>query len=112
MTSTAVAEWIHEMVGAAAGEPKKTTGNRPDHDFGPKRPGVLTTFRLCLVDRGSIPKLTQQRPYSIHAYLILKLVTPKKALSPTDFSPISLVHSFAKLVTKVMPNRLAPMLKI
>lgn len=38
---------------------------------------------------------------------------PKKAeaLSPSDFRPISLVHSFAKLVTKVMANRLAPLLK-
>ena len=44
------------------------------------------------------------------AYLTL---IPKKeeALSPSDFRPISLVHSFAKLVTKVLANRLAPMLK-
>lgn len=38
---------------------------------------------------------------------------PKKeeALSPIEFRPISLGHSFAKLVTKVLENRLAPMLK-
>lgn len=44
------------------------------------------------------------------AYLTL---IPKKteALSLTDFRPISLVHSFAKLITKVMANLLAPMLK-
>ena len=44
------------------------------------------------------------------AYLTL---IPKKeeALSLSDFRPISLVHSFAKLVTKVLANRLAPMLK-
>lgn len=43
------------------------------------------------------------------AYLTL---IPKKteALSPTDYRPISLVHSFAKLITKVMANRLAPIL--
>lgn len=27
-----------------------------------------------------------------------------------DFRPISLIHSFAKLVTKIMANRLAPLL--
>ena len=44
------------------------------------------------------------------AYLTL---IPKKeeALSPSDFRPISLVHSFAKLVTKVLANRLVPTLK-
>jgi hypothetical protein len=40
------------------------------------------------------------------AYLTL---IPKKeeAFSPADFSPISLVHSFTKLITKVLANRLA-----
>lgn len=35
---------------------------------------------------------------------------PKKveAINTGDFRPISLVHSFAKLVTKIMANRLAP----
>lgn len=44
------------------------------------------------------------------AYLTL---IPKKeeALLPTDFRPISLVHSFAKLVTEILANRLAPKLK-
>lgn len=43
------------------------------------------------------------------AYLTL---IPKKAeaLLPKDFRPISLVHSFAKLVTKILANRLAPYL--
>jgi len=43
------------------------------------------------------------------AYLTL---IPKKveALEPKDFRPISLVHSFAKLVTKMLANRLAPFL--
>jgi hypothetical protein len=40
------------------------------------------------------------------AYLTL---IPKKdeALTPPDFRPISLVHNFAKLITKVLANRLA-----
>jgi hypothetical protein len=40
------------------------------------------------------------------AYLTL---IPKKeeALPPADFCPISLVHSFTKLITKVLANRLA-----
>jgi hypothetical protein len=33
-----------------------------------------------------------------------------EALIAKDFRPISLVHSFAKLVTKIMGNRLAPLL--
>ncbi|KAL6615247.1 hypothetical protein ACP70R_037517 [Stipagrostis hirtigluma subsp. patula] len=43
------------------------------------------------------------------AYLTL---IPKKpdSITPKDFRPINLVHSFAKLVTKVMANRLAPRL--
>jgi hypothetical protein len=37
---------------------------------------------------------------------------PKKvgALEVKDFRPISLIHSFAKLVTKILANRLAPLL--
>jgi hypothetical protein len=40
------------------------------------------------------------------AYITL---IPKKddAEQPTDFRPISLVHSFAKLLTKIMVNRIA-----
>jgi len=43
------------------------------------------------------------------AYLTL---IPKKldALEAKDYRPISLVHSFAKLVTKLLANRLAPLL--
>jgi len=43
------------------------------------------------------------------AYLTL---IPKKAdaVEAKDYRPISLVHSFAKLVTKMMANRLAPQL--
>jgi hypothetical protein len=37
---------------------------------------------------------------------------PKKddAISAKDFRPISLIHSFAKLITKILANRLAPLL--
>ena len=44
------------------------------------------------------------------AYITL---LPKKedANQPKDFRPISLVHSFAKLVTKLLANRLAPKLQ-
>jgi hypothetical protein len=37
------------------------------------------------------------------------LISPKKeeAAQPKNFRPISLVHSFAKLVTKIMANRLS-----
>ena len=43
-----------------------------------------------------------------------KCLIPKKAevLLPKDFRPISLINSFAKLVTKVMANRLAPFLNV
>jgi hypothetical protein len=44
------------------------------------------------------------------AYITL---LPKRAGAdqPKDFRPISLVHSFAKLVTKLLANRLAPKLQ-
>jgi hypothetical protein len=37
---------------------------------------------------------------------------PKKvdAISVKDFRPISLIHSFAKLVTKILANHLAPLM--
>jgi hypothetical protein len=43
------------------------------------------------------------------AYITL---IPKKAdpISAGDYRPISLIHSFAKLSTKVLANRLAPLL--
>jgi hypothetical protein len=43
------------------------------------------------------------------AYLTL-IAKEEAALTAKDFRPISLVHSFAKLVTKIMTNRLAPFL--
>jgi hypothetical protein len=41
------------------------------------------------------------------------VLIPKKtdALSARDFRPISLIHSFAKLVTKLLANRLGPHLQ-
>jgi hypothetical protein len=37
---------------------------------------------------------------------------PKKveAMKPGDYRPISLIHNFAKLVSKILANRLAPYL--
>lgn len=42
----------------------------------------------------------------------LVTLLPKKvdAKTPGDYRPISLIHSFAKLITKVLANRLAPVL--
>jgi hypothetical protein len=38
------------------------------------------------------------------------MLIPKRldASSPGDYRPISLIHSFAKLATKILANRLAP----
>jgi hypothetical protein len=44
------------------------------------------------------------------AYLIL-LPKREDASSAGDFRPISLIHSFAKLVTKILANRLGPYLQ-
>jgi hypothetical protein len=43
------------------------------------------------------------------AFIVL---IPKKANPQriTDFSPISLIHSFSKMISKILANRLAPML--
>jgi hypothetical protein len=43
------------------------------------------------------------------AYLTL-IPKKKDALAANDFRPISLVHSFGKLITKILANRLAPYL--
>jgi hypothetical protein len=43
------------------------------------------------------------------AYLTL-IAKEEEALTAKDFRPISLVHSFAKIVTKILANRLAPFL--
>lgn len=50
--------------------------------------------------------------YDCSTLLYLTLI-PKKdeSTSTLDYRPISLVHSFAKLVTEVMANRFAPLLK-
>jgi hypothetical protein len=43
----------------------------------------------------------------------LVVLLPKKpgASSPADFRPISMIHSFAKLISKILAQRLAPRLK-
>jgi hypothetical protein len=38
----------------------------------------------------------------------ITLIPKKDAITVKDYRPISLVHSFAKLVTKILANRLAP----
>lgn len=47
-----------------------------------------------------------------HLNSAYKILIPKKEDAQTvgDYRPISLVHSFAKLITKIMANRLAPRL--
>jgi hypothetical protein len=44
------------------------------------------------------------------AQLGLPYLKPKKneAFTPKDFHPISLIHSFVKLVMKILANKLAP----
>lgn len=44
------------------------------------------------------------------AYLTL-IPQKEEAIQPKEFRPISLGHSFAELVTKILTNRLAPLLK-
>lgn len=46
----------------------------------------------------------------LNTTLISLLPKKQDALSVKDFRPINLIHSFAKLVTKIMANRLAPLL--
>jgi hypothetical protein len=57
--------------------------------------------------------------YTIHQGHVFKFrllntatLLPKKvdAVEVKDFQPISLIHSFAKLVTKLLANRLTPLL--
>jgi hypothetical protein len=64
---------------------------------------MATLESLCFGNAHSLGLLTS-------AYLVL---IPKKAdaLSARDFRPISLIHSFAKLVTKLLANRLGPHLQ-
>ena len=48
---------------------------------------------------------------TLHSAYITLLPKKEGAKQPKDFRPISLVHSFAKLVTKLLANRLAPRLQ-
>jgi hypothetical protein len=47
----------------------------------------------------------------LNSACITLLPRREDADQPKDFRPISLVHSFAKLVTKLLANRLAPKLQ-
>lgn len=60
---------------------------------------------LCAIQNGHVSRFRLLNT----AFLTL---LPKKvdAIQVKDFRPISLIHSFAKLVTKLMANRLAPLL--
>jgi hypothetical protein len=62
---------------------------------------VVAAFQ-CLHNQtvGPLPKLNEA----------LITLLPKKELAelPSEFIPISLIHSFAKLVTKVLARRLSP----
>jgi hypothetical protein len=44
----------------------------------------------------------------LNSAFITLLPKKEEAQQPGEFRPISLVHSFAKLVTKILANRLAP----
>jgi len=46
----------------------------------------------------------------LNAAYITRIPKKKDALAAKDFRPISLVHSFGKLLTKILANRLAPFL--
>jgi hypothetical protein len=48
------------------------------------------------------------RLYLLNSAYITLLPKKTEAIEVKDFRPISLVHSFAKIVTKIMANRLAP----
>ena len=48
---------------------------------------------------------------TLHSAYITLLPKKEGAKQPKDFRPISLVHSFAKLITKLLDNRLAPRLQ-
>ena len=64
------------------------------------KPDVLAAFHAFYIHHnGALEHLNRAQVVLI----------PKKeiATEPKDFRPISLIHSFAKLLTKVMANRLA-----
>ncbi|WVZ81545.1 hypothetical protein U9M48_028911 [Paspalum notatum var. saurae] len=60
---------------------------------------------ILAIQRGHVFKLRL-----LNTAFITLVAKTSDALQVKDYRPISLVHSFAKLVTKVMANRLAPLL--
>jgi hypothetical protein len=50
------------------------------------------------------------RLYLLNSAYVTLLPKKSEAIEVKDFRPISLIHSFAKIVTKILANRLAPKL--
>jgi hypothetical protein len=50
------------------------------------------------------------RLYLLNSTYVTLLPKKSEAIKVKDFRPISLIHSFAKIVTKILANRLAPKL--
>ncbi|XP_022680012.1 uncharacterized protein LOC111256374 [Setaria italica] len=82
--------------------PRARMGSRPNFI---RRPGRLSSVTSLLVSMRSSDELA---PGRLNTALIT--LVPKKwdAASLADYRPISLVHNFAKLVAKLLSNRLAP----
>jgi hypothetical protein len=52
--------------------------------------------------------LNHHGPQFLNQALVILIVKKPNADRISDFRPISLIHSFAKLISKMMANRLAP----
>jgi hypothetical protein len=68
---------------------------------------------LTVTFHGPVKKVWQgdaSRLYLLNSAYITLLPKKSEAIEVKDFRPISLIHSFAKIVTKILANRLAPKL--
>ena len=91
---------IRDLSSEKAPGPDDFTGDFYKHCWEIIKPDVLAAFHAFYIHHnGALEHLNR-------AQMVL---IPKKeiATEPKDFRPISLIHSFAKLLTKVMVNRLA-----